>query len=308
VIEDLRTGLRHVGEAPYGSCFQQAAINVLDALGLKEAELGPGLAWGFARSAPGSRLAGSGRWIANLEAECGLRIEDCHADSWAEAEELERAQMKAGLPIIAGVDSFGIPSPQRGRTHLVHAVIVLAISSAEVTYCDPMNSPLPTRIATQDYVALRRSACVERHQMLLCSGVVTRQLDPLAAAAALAADASGHAGSDAAVLDEFSLAAESADPGGLDVAEVAAERLYAAKVLTAAAPAEPAYAAVAAALTALARRWYLLHTLALEARTGRALSRARVAKLLTDLAGRESSARESLAAVAPGAVAEGRVG
>lgn len=292
-IERLRTHLPYTGEAPFGSCFQQGAANVLDAMGLSGAELAIGTAWGT--SWPGGvKLHGSGRWAGSLEALCGLRVNRLYSESWEVARDRERELLAARLPVIAGVDSFGIFSPHQGRTHLVHAVVVLDDGGDGVTVCDPMNSPRPSRMEMASYAELRAAPCVERYEMFVCEGELTRQFNPFGAATTLALDAARNAERDRASLREFTGWVEENGAGGIDVADVGAERLYAAKLLGAVANEDGRFARHAKALGSLARRWYLLHTLVLECREGRPLSSGRVTSLLGDLGRREADAREAL--------------
>jgi hypothetical protein len=292
-IDRLRTRLPYTGETPFGSCFQQGAANVLDAIGLEGADLAIGSAWGMSWRG-GGKLSGGGRWIDSVGAICGLRVLRLHSHSWRVARERERELLAAGLPVIAGVDSFGILSPHQGRTHLVHAVIVLESDASGVTFCDPMNHPRPVRMEVAPYGELRAAACVERFELLVCEGRLTSQLDPVAAASTLALDAERNADQDRAAMAAFADWVEENGAEDLDVAEVGAERLYAAKLLGAAADADDRFAPHARALGSLARRWYLLHTLSLESRAGRALSVNRVVRLLDDLGRREADARVAL--------------
>lgn len=290
----LRTHLPYTGEAPFGSCFQQGAANVLEALGLVDAELAIGTAWGASWQG-GAKLGGSNRWVEGLRAISGLRVNRLRSDSWEVARDRERELLDARLPVIAGVDSFGIPSPHRGQTHLVHAVIVLDSDPGGVTFCDPMNRPCPARMSIAPYARLRAADCVERYEMLVCEGRPTRQLDPLRGARMLARDAARNMGRDSAAIAGFADWVELHGSGEIDVAEVGAERLYAAKLLGAAARRDSHFSSHAKTLASLARRWYLLHTLVLESRDGRSLSASRVTGMLRDLGRREADTREALA-------------
>lgn len=292
-IDRLRARLPYTGEAPFGSCFQQGAANVLDAMGLADAELAIGAAWGMSWQ-EGPRLSGGRRWAESVETICGLHVRRLRSDSWELAQERERELLEARLPVIAGVDSFGIPSPHQGRTHLVHAVIVLAGDAGGMTVCDPMNGPHPARMEMALYSELRAATCVERYEMIVCEGEVRSQLDPVAAVTTLALDAARHAEGDRAALAGFAEWVEENGADGLDVADVGAERMYAAKLLGAAAKESERLAPHAKALGSLTRRWYLLHTLVLESREGRSLSAGRVTRLLDDLMRREEDAREAL--------------
>jgi hypothetical protein len=290
-IAQLRRGLSHTGEAPFGSGFQQAAANVIDAFGV-DAELAIGSACGT--SWDGHRLRGGGRWMDGLEESCGLRVRRLHADSWPAAEEAEREILAAGLPLIAGIDSFGIPSPHQGPTHLVHAVIVLEAGAGEVTVCDPMNEPAPTYMDRLRYARFRAADCVDRFEMIVCDGEPTDRLRPATAVEGLVLDLARHTESDRAALVGFIEWVEESGATDLDVAEVGAERLYAARMLRTAAAVDGRLGPHAKAFGSLSRRWYLLHMLLLESAEGRRVAPDRLAGLLRSLAAREDECREDL--------------
>jgi hypothetical protein len=291
-VAHLRRGLSHTGEAPFGSCFQQAAANVIDAFGV-DAESAIGSTCGISWDG-GHKLRGGGRWMETLEASCGLRVRRLHADSWPAAEEAEREILAAGLPLVAGIDSFGIPSPHRGVTHLVHAVIVLEARADEVTVCDPMNEPAPTLMDRPRYARLRAADCVERFEMIVCEGEPGDGLRPAAALEELVLDLARHTESDRAALAGFVEWVEESGAVALDVAEVGAERLYAARLLGTAAGIDGRLGPHAKAFGSLSRRWYLLHMLMLEAAEGRRLAPDRLAGMLRNLAAREDECREGL--------------
>jgi len=305
-IARLWRGLSHTGEAPFGSCFQQGAANVLDAFGV-DAELAIGSACGT-DWAGGPRLRGGGRWMEGLEDSCGLRVRRLHADSWEAAWEIEQETLAAGLPLVAGIDSFGIPSPHQGRTHLVHAVIVLGTGASEVTVCDPMNEPAPTAMERSRYARLRAASCVDRFEMIVCDGEPSDRLSPAVAVEELVLDLARHTESDRAALAGFVEWVEESGAADLDVAEVGAERLYAARMLGIAAAVDGRLGPHAKAFGSLSRRWYLLHMLLLESREGRQLAPDRLASLLRNLAAREEECREELLSVLGAEVCGGCVG
>jgi hypothetical protein len=305
IIERLHCDLTFVGEAPYGSCFQQAAINVLDAVGLLHAEIAPGLTWGFSWEQGSHKLRGGGRWDRALSSLCGVTLRRLRARSWAEAQYLERQQLESGMPVIAGVDSFGIKSPHQGSNHLVHAVIVVSHDPAGVFFCDPMNQPRPTGIGLADYSALRAADCVDRYEMIVCEGTLVEQLDSTSALLALIGDGTANVDDDCTALAAYSRWVAEEDPRELDVADVAAERMYVAKMLSWMSESDGAITASAKTLASLSRRWYLLHTLILEAREGATLKRTRVLRMLNDLREREASARAALRAAVAEPIYEG---
>lgn len=293
-IDRLRMHLPYAGEAPFGSCFQQGIANVLGAMGLADAEQALGASWAISWHG-GSRIGSDGGWIENVEAICGVRVRRISSSSWELARATELELLAARRPPVVGVDSFGIPSPHQGRTHLIHAVIAVDGDDRGVTVCDPMNNPDPTRIGLGPYAELRGATCVDRYEMLVCEGEVRNQLDPLAAVRTLTLDAVRSRDDDETALAGFSAWIAENGATGLDVADVGAERLYAAKLLSAAAVADDRFASHAKALGSLARRWYLLHTLALESdEAGRPLAADRATRLLEDLGRREVEARAAL--------------
>lgn len=290
----LADGLAFTGESPFGSCFQQAVANVMHILGLKGAQWSPGLAWGFSWNGTTPKLGSSGRWLSRLQSVSGVRIRRVQEERWQEARIQEKELLATGTPLVAGVDSFHIPSPHQHSRHLVHAVIVVRCDEGEVAFCDPMNEPSPVSVSDSEWERLRRGTCVDQHEMVAFDGYPVDCIDAQSVAATLAADVDDCRQSDAGLLEAFTASIAANRAGDMDVADVGAERLYAGNLLAAAAQQDAALAPHARTLSALARRWYLLHTLALE--SGGQLSGRRVLGLLADLAEREADARAAFLA------------
>jgi hypothetical protein len=288
----LRAHLPYTGEAPFGSCFQQGVANVLEAMGLERAELAIGTTWGVSWQG-GATLRGSGRWVDAIAALYSMSVRWIYADSWPAARAVEEDLLARGLPVVAGVDSFGIPSPHRGKSHLVHAVIVLDANSDGVLSCDPMNRPRPVQFEVDRYAELRGADCVDRFQMLTCEGEPKCQIDLLTAVGALACDAVRNSKGDEATLADFARWVEE-HGADIDVSEVGAERLYAARLLSVAAERDDRFRGHARALGSLARRWYLLHTLMHEPGTKGRIEPIRVGWMISQLAQRDLTVRSDL--------------
>ncbi|MDX3099605.1 phosphopantetheine-binding protein [Nonomuraea angiospora] len=282
-LASLRAGLTYTGDAQFGSCVQQAACNVLEAQGLVGAANLIGLSWGFTYKAGADRLRGADRWLPAVARLSGLDVSRSRFESTETAFEAEQTALKDGAPVVAAVDSFDITSPYQGRTHLMHALILVEWGAEDVTVQDPMNRPRPTRMALETYRRTRASAVVPDFDMIVFRGSVERPYSAVDGLVTLHEDALSHRESGLADLDLFILATEE-DQVRPDVADVAAERMYAHHLMATAAQGRPELAPLAAGMDVLARRWYFAHTIGIA--DGVPSSR-RMAKILRDLRERE---------------------
>nr|WP_240981422.1 MULTISPECIES: BtrH N-terminal domain-containing protein [unclassified Streptomyces] len=280
------------GTAPFGSCYQQAAANLAAWKGLGDAAETLCTTWGFSWDG-GPVLDGSGRWSAAAAAVHRMDLADRTYDSWAAAEDAERASLAGGHPVAAAVDAFHLPSPYEGREHLAHCVLLLAHDGDRVWISDPMNRPEPTAYPAGAWRRMRSAEAAGSYRTLLLTSGPRHRATALELATAVREDARAHRSADRAAFEGYLAAREAEAAEGaeaLDVGGVAAERLYLGglfKRLAGHPGAGEEAAAVAEGFTSLSRRWYLLHTLSRES-GGSATGRARLLRMLADLGDRET--------------------
>ncbi|MEU3011405.1 hypothetical protein [Nocardia asteroides] len=289
MIGALNAGLTMRGDTPFATCFLQALANVLDKRGVADPlrRLGPALGFGRRGAA---RLTGGERLMANTAALTGLALTSHHHVDWSHAIRFEQETLDAGGDLIVGLDSFDIPSPYEKVEHLTHAVVVLGHHDDHVLVSDAMNHPQPRRMDPATYAESRMSAA-GAGVSIVCAGRVGEPLDEAGIVGVLAREVTAHR-TELPLAAAF--AAEVADGDGIaDVADVAAERLVFGQLV---AGLNRSWAAEAAKASAgLSRRWYLAHTMSGEVACGNAAPRpARLARLLTELHGREAVFNEML--------------
>ncbi|MFI9804246.1 phosphopantetheine-binding protein [Streptomyces sp. NPDC052301] len=263
LVARLCAGLSHTGTTLYGSCVQQAVSNVLEAQGLRGAADLLGMSWGFGYRSGDVRLRAGERWPAAVARLSGLVITRLRPGSAQAAADAEHAALADGVPAVVAVDSYDIASPYQGTTHLMHALILVARDADGVTVLDPMNQPAPTRLPLEVYQRSRSSSVVAGHDLIVSRGSVDRACSPLEAVGELYADATAHREAGLEEFDRFVLDVE-AGRVAPDVADVAAERSYAQRLVAAAAAERPELRSLADAMDSLARRWYFAHTVGME--------------------------------------------
>ncbi|MZF89099.1 BtrH N-terminal domain-containing protein [Streptomyces sp. SID5643] len=280
---------RYTGEAPFGSCYQQSVANLLAWRGLADAADSIGIGWGFSWES-GEFLEGSGRWLSAIRTVYATDLEDLRFGTADDALEFERESIATGHPLAAAVDSYFIPSPFQKHHHITHCVLVTGADAAGVQVVDPMNNPTPTWYGTEDWIEMRSAPCAQRARTFRVRSGPDGRPGPLRLAHALADDLRGGQDSDPATLAAYLTACEEGAVAGTpDVSGVAAERLYLARFLKALAAHLPALHPVAEAVSALERRWYLAHTLAIEPG---GFPRERHLRLIRDLGERELEQRQ----------------
>lgn len=278
------THVPYSGEAPFGSCQLQCVANLLAWQGVSAADEGLCPTWGF--SWPGGTvLKGSGRWPGVIRAAYEIDLEERCFSGFPEACHAEADSVRRGYPVASTVDAWHVPSPFTGIEHIAHCVLVVASTADHVWIVDPMNRPSPVRYARADWQRMRSAACVPGFRTFLVSSGPRRRPASADLIRWLRRDIQAGQAGDRRQLEAF-LACCRGDGHPPDVSEVAAERLYLAKLVRRAARTMPALARLADELVSLTRRWYLAHTLARESATDpRQL--ARQVCLLEDLAERE---------------------
>jgi hypothetical protein len=243
-------------------------------------------------------LRGSGRWLHGLRAAYSIDVAERHFRAFEQAHSAERESVLAGSPVAASVDAWFIPSPYERREHIAHCVIVTEISAREVWAADPMNHPEPTAYSIQEWAEMRAAPATGGLRTFFVASAPRVRPSVSALLGQLRDDISAHQDADESALAAYLDFCGRQDGGVIDVSEVAAERLYLAKFLKHASGKVPALVPAADRLLALARRWYLAHSVARESagtRPGHG-SRAREVRLLRELADREAQDRRLLAA------------
>jgi acyl carrier protein len=291
----LRGGLAYSGAAQFGSCVQQATCNVLEAKGLTHAADLIGMSWGFSYRAGNDRLRAADRWLPAVARLSGLRLIRSRFASADAAFDAERTALNAGAPVVVAVDSFDIKSPYQGRARLMHALILVEWNADHVIVLDPMNAPQPASMPLDAYRRTRASTVVPGFDMIVSHGHVERAYPAADALRELLADAVAHRDKDLADLDAFVLAVEAGQVAP-DVADVAAERTYAQRLVAAACQEIPELTTLASHMDALARRWYFAHAIGFESNKP---STRRMARILRDLREREIRLLDELTATLP---------
>jgi hypothetical protein len=282
----MRVEPRYTGFVPLATCHLQAIANLLEAQGLPDARRRVGLAWGCRWSGRDGILDNSGRWIAGVNAAYGLDVARVEFATWAEAVAYEERLFAAGLPFVAQVDAYELPSDYQHREHVHHTVIVLSRSNAHVEILDTANNPVPVRYRRAHYERMRTGPPIERHHLYV-SRRPPQRTDNGGARTQLRTAIERHRHGDGARLDEYIAWAASHD-ASLDVCRVAAERMYAASAIERLAAQDGRLTALAEQAAAISERWYLLHTIGLHAPASRRSQRERLLRLLHELRDREA--------------------
>jgi hypothetical protein len=281
--------------APFGSCHLQCVANLLAWQDVDSAASGLCPTWGF--SWPGGMvLKGSGRWVAAARAAYRIDLEERCYRSFPAARAAEQDAVGRGYPVAATVDAWYVPSPYEGNEHIAHCVLLVGNAPDQVWVVDPMNRPYPVRYPTAEWERMRSAACTGGCRTFLVTSGPRRTPGSTDLIGRLRDDIRAHRARDRRQLEAFLAFRASGDDVPHDVSEVAAERLYLAKLVKRAARDMPGLARLADDLMSLARRWYLAHSLARES-AGASEPRGRQLRLLCALADRERAAVERAAAL-----------
>jgi hypothetical protein len=283
------------GSAPFGSCHLQCVANLLAWQQVADAAAALCPTWGF--SWPGGRaLHGSDRWVAAAQALHRIDISERHFPNFAAAHAAERESTAMGYPVAATVDAWYLPSPYQRNEHIAHCVIVTNSSAGDVWIIDPMNRPEPTRYSLREWEEMRSAACTGNLRSIFLTSGPRRRPTGTELVRFLGGDIRTHQSQDHQQCAAFLAPGGRTGSGPLDVSEVAAERLYLAKLVKRAARDAPGLACVADRLVSLSRRWYLAHSLGREA-AGQDEVLERQVRLLRELADREATARRQFGTV-----------
>lgn len=287
MIGALAGGLSLRGETPFGTCFLQATADVLDRRGVEESVHRLGPSWGFRwHSLP--RLSGGDRWISATSALTGIALDTYHPATWRESRELEKELLDAGHDLVTAVDSYDIPSGYHQVEHITHAVVVREIADDHAVVIDVMNHPQPRRMDIADYARSRMSD-VAHGFAIGCGGPATAAASPGEVASLVEDEVARHR-DELAVLHEY-VGFVSESDGRIDVADVAGERLAFGQLLAGFVDTHDWAEEGARIVGALARRWYLVHTMAREmTNSGTTGNSGRLSRLLEQLHQRESDA------------------
>jgi hypothetical protein len=283
----VRIEPRYTGFVPLATCHLQGMANLLEAQGLPDARRRIGLSWGCRWSGEHGILDNSGGWIAAVNAAYGLDVERIEFATWRDAARCEERLHAAGLPFVAQVDAYELPCDYHHREHVHHTVIVLSRSRAHVEILDTANNPVPAWYSRAHYERMRTGPPVERHHLYVSRRPPSR-LDDGAARRCLLAAIERHRRCDLARLDAY-VDWAAATSSSLDVCRVAAERMYAAASIERLGEDDGRLRRLAAEAAAISERWYLVHTIALNAPASRRSQRQRLLRLLRELSAWESA-------------------
>lgn len=272
------------GFVPLASCHWQGLANLLESQGLARARQKVCLTWGFSWDGPGGPLGHSGRWLRLFDKVFDAAVAREEFDSWQQAEQRERALAAAGLPFVAEIDAWEVPSEHHLRRHVAHTVLVLERGANEVVVLDTMNLPEPRIYSLAQYSRMRTDPCVDRLHLYSSTRRPRRDPPPELVLAEAASDLHANRGDDMASLDGYIAWAE-AEAEPLDVCRVGAERLQLAATFALLAERESALLEISRGLASLSKRWYLVHTLAEQ--QGGHEGRPRQLRLLAELRERE---------------------
>ena len=273
------------GFQPLASCHFQGMANILAAQGVRDAETCLGMSWGFSRRPGTAALAGANRWMALINRTHGLRIVRSAFTNWQEADRHERALAARGLPFVAEVDSFDLPSEYFHLNHVPHTVIVLSRNRSGTFVLDPMNGTPVTRYDPSMWQEMRSHPCVDSCHLYASPQPPSQHPESTAMLSAFRDDHARHWASDREVLANF-LADMDASDLQVDVCRVGAERLQTSRFLDGRGGEIRSFADD---FLSLSRRWYLVHTLAEQSDHRDTRQRARLLRLLRELSEREES-------------------
>jgi hypothetical protein len=284
----------YTGFQPIASCHFQCIANLLEAQGLPDAGRKVCPSWGFSWPRPRPALWRGNRWIDVLNRLHGLAVERVDFGSWGEAQDFEADLLERGLPFVAEVDAYELPSEYEGREHVSHTIIVLRRDGECVVVLDAMNRPREAAYGADSYERMRTNACVEAHHLYYSPGGPARLATPVEIAAAFADDLDRHWAAGLAVVDDYLdwLEETGAAP---DVARVGGERLYLGELFSLLGELDRRLAELSTAFGSLASRWFLAHSLAVQA-DGTGPSQARLRRLIGGLRDREAELAETVRA------------
>jgi hypothetical protein len=289
----------HAGFQPIASCHFQSMANILEQQGLRDAARRICPSWGFSWPNGDATLWRGDRWMAVLNDLHGLALAREDFASRAEAARFERDLHERGLPFVGEVDAFELPSDYEGREHVVHTVVVVRRDADGVVIVDSMNRPDEAVYDDARYERMRTGPCVEDHRLYWSAHGPRREPSLLDVADALRRDLDEHweEGLDTVGAYLAWLECTGTMP---DIARVGGERLYLASVFELLGELDARLGGFATGFTALSRRWYLAHSLAVQA--GEAGDPARLRRLIAGLRDREAAfaveVRAALAAAA----------
>lgn len=284
----------YTGFQPIASCHFQCTANLLEAQGLPDAARKVCPSWGFSWPQRGPALWRGNRWIDVLNRLHGLSIERVDFGSWCEAQDFEADLLERDLPFVAEVDAYELPSEYERREHVSHTIIVLRRDGKRVVVLDAMNRPREAAYTVDRYERMRTNACVDAYHLYYSPGPPARVATPVEIAAAFADDLDHHWAAGLAVVDDYLdwLEATGAAP---DIARVGGERLYLGELFSLLGELDPRLAELSTAFGSLASRWFLAHSLAVQA-DGSGASHARLHRLIRELRDREAELAETVRA------------
>ncbi len=286
--------LAHSELAPIATCHWQWIGNIFEAEGSVDAWRRLGLSWGC-RWMGGPVLFGLASWPQLLRETCGAEVSIRTYPSAADARAAELGFSAQGLLFVTEVDAWFLPAAHRERTHAVHAVLVLARDERRVRFVDATISPAGIERSAEQFELMRANPChrrVEPHKLYLIERGPQSTPSPAQLLDAVRAHLGETLAMSLATFARFVVWAETSE-SSVDVCRAAGERFQAARLFEYLAEHGVADAVEPAELLdKLADDWYLVHMLTADDRGATPRARARVLRLLKQLAVSEREVAE----------------
>lgn len=283
------------GSASIATCHFQNLANILEVQGLKDARRRICLSWGFSWRG-GGILYGGNRWNDICNETYGTKLSQMYFPTWEEAERFEEELLSAGIPFVAEVDAYMLPSPYQNNEHVVHTVTVLSKEHGSVTILDNTNNPVPVRYSNEDYQLMRSLPCEGRVEPYFL--YVSLPFTPIdsghdSVIKIFYQSLRNHWEQNLATLEAFTAWVEgSINP--INVCRVAGEREYLQLLFEKLGENQPDLAHFANDFADLSDRWYLLHMITANENNVNRPQRPRIVRLLQELRCLENSLAEKV--------------
>jgi hypothetical protein len=290
--------LLYQGWTPVATCHWQWIANVLAIQGHPGYWERLGLAWGC-RWDGGNVLFGCAKWTEVLADLTGIVVSIRTFGNEADAKSHELDLSAAGVPFIAEIDEFFLPTSDAERDHVVHAVLVIRRTADLARLVDAKLGPNVIEFAADEYDLMRAHECrgrVESYKLYVVQRGPSR--DPSVAETMASVRShleSLHPASISAHRDYIDwVRATDAD---IDVCRAAGERYQATQFFRHLATRDVDDAAqLTERFTQLTDDWYLVHMLATHDRAAEIGTRRRLIRLLERLVESEAAAAEAVLA------------
>ncbi len=288
--------LYYQGITPIATCHWQWVGNILAARGVLNAWEMLGLSWG-SRWMGGSVLFGLATWPSLLRAISGTEVAILTFEGAVQARAAELQLSLEGVPFIAEIDAYHIPSEHRERTHVVHAVLVINRDEDRAHIVDSTISADVMERSANEWELMRASPCVGRvecHKLYSVGWAPTVEPEPAVILHAVRGHLKATFQESLRVLESYIEWAEGSDEP-IDVCRAAGERYQATRLFEYLAQQKiEAASRPATLLTQLTNDWYLVHMLATHESALQNRARRRIVRLLKRLAVNEIELAEAV--------------